>query len=267
MWNVLYLYITHTSASCTTANFRVLSWRLRFSSFLSHLCNGVLKSVTASLPLTSTYTIFHNFWHSSAMITPRISLATVGPIVSARELDQDITASNDRVGWVSSGSGRSTSDILWSCFSILLVCTWKCIHFNVPSIEESEARWHKWGAVPYWPSKLLWWTWLKKIGWMILIVIAPEIGVAMAMDQYLLAREPQEEYKARRNESALPPAQGETAKEDGIDRVKISQTHAFFANMGGFTVRVLHLSPPRQNEALQDKKLLLNQFRKMNPYL
>ncbi|KAL2808965.1 hypothetical protein BJX63DRAFT_407174 [Aspergillus granulosus] len=47
-----------------------------------------------------------------------------------------------RVGWTSSPDVRSTADILWSCGAVFLVCTWKCMHFNLPSLEESEAQWH-----------------------------------------------------------------------------------------------------------------------------
>jgi hypothetical protein len=103
-----------------------------------------------------------------AMVTPGIIFAGLASVLPARALAQNATASDKHVGWVSSGGGRSTSDILWSCFSILLVCTYKCIHFNVPSQKESEAGWFTW---------TWWWKWLKKIGWMMLIVLAPEIGV------------------------------------------------------------------------------------------
>jgi hypothetical protein len=117
------------------------------------------------------------------MIIPSAPSATVAHILSARATANNATTGDGRVGWVSAGSGRSTSDILWSCFSILLVCTWKCIHYNVPSIHESEARWHWWG-----PGARLLSIWMYKVGWMIGIAVAPEIGVALAMHQYLNAR-------------------------------------------------------------------------------
>jgi hypothetical protein len=128
------------------------------------------------------------------IIAPRISLPVAFQSVSARTIAANITSNEGRVGWVSSSPGRSTSDILWSCFSILLVCTWKCIHFNVSSDEERDAGWHKflWETVPYWPQRLLWRRWFKRVGFIIMIILAPEIGVAIAMDQYLFARESQE---------------------------------------------------------------------------
>jgi hypothetical protein len=95
-----------------------------------------------------------------------------------------------------------------------LVCAWKCIHFNVPSEEEQNAGWHKWHAVPYWPEKLLWWRWSKTLGFIIMIILAPEIGVAIAMDQHLFARESQEGRDENREENAN---EGERVKEDSLN--------------------------------------------------
>jgi hypothetical protein len=47
----------------------------------------------------------------------------------------------ERVGWV---SATNNSDILWSCFTIFLICSWKCVHLHIPSVEES---WRKWGRM------------------------------------------------------------------------------------------------------------------------
>jgi hypothetical protein len=129
-----------------------------------------------------------HFSYSSAMIISPVPSTAVAHIFSTRATANNVTTGDGRVGWVSAGSGRSTSDILWSCFSIPLVCTWKCIHFNVPSIHKSEARWHMWGIV-CWPGKRLLLVWMYKVGWMIGIALAPELGVAIAMYQYLGARE------------------------------------------------------------------------------
>lgn len=45
------------------------------------------------------------------------------------------------VGWVPTPSGRGAVNIVWSCLSILLVCTYKCVRFNIPAFEEKEAGW------------------------------------------------------------------------------------------------------------------------------
>ncbi|KAH8587223.1 hypothetical protein B0O99DRAFT_694672 [Bisporella sp. PMI_857] len=149
------------------------------------------------------------------IITPSISPPTAFQGAFARTIAANITSNEGRVGWVSSSPGRSTSDILWSCFSILLVCAWKCIHFNVPSNEERDAGWHKlWHTVPYWPERLLWWRWSKTIGFIITIILAPEIGVAIAMDQHLFARESQEGRDENRKENVN---EGERVKEDSLN--------------------------------------------------
>jgi hypothetical protein len=193
------------------------------------------------------------------MVTPGILFAGLASVLPARALAQNSTESDKHVGWVSSSNGRSTSDILWSCFSILLVCTYKCIHFNVPSQKESEAGWFTW----------TWWRkWLKKIGWMMLIVLAPEIGVAIAMDQYLLAREQCHEEiegeiqkKRKVDESKVVDGKKdvETATaEMNVDKggkQEITNTHTLFANMGGFNLRIYALSLPEQAHTQRNQTL------------
>jgi len=147
------------------------------------------------------------------IIAPSLAWPAAFQSVSARTIAANITSNDSRVGWVSSSPGRSTSDILWSCFSILLVCTWKCLHFNIPRDEERDAGWHKflWDTVPYWPKRLLWRKWFKRVGFIILIILAPEIGVAIAMDQYLFARESQQGRDVNRKENVTKM---EKVKED-----------------------------------------------------
>ncbi|KAL3465910.1 hypothetical protein BJX64DRAFT_252147 [Aspergillus heterothallicus] len=133
---------------------------------------------------------------------------------------QNDTAANqtlERVGWTSSPDVRGTSDILWSCGAIFLVCTWKCMHFNLPSHEESEAGWHTfWGWLPYWPTRLRWKVILRQASWMCIIAIAPELGISMAADEFWQA------WKLRRK----------------VDSPGFTLTHAFYALMGGFVIAV-----------------------------
>lgn len=146
-------------------------------------------------------------------------------------LARNSTSAVERVGWVSSPDTRSTSEILWSCFSVFLVCSFKCVHLNLPTVQESEAGWHTLlaGWLPYWPTKPLRMLMLRKLMWMAIIVLAPEIGVALAAREYLNARR-------------LQKAVGSPA---------FTLTHAFFVSMGGFAValpavegRSLTRSPP-----------------------
>lgn len=129
-------------------------------------------------------------------------------------MTQNPTNAEIRVGWVSVGGGRGTSEILWSCLIVFLVCSWKCVHLNVPNFDESRAGWHRWGHVFFWPERPLWRKWFRKIKWMFVIMIAPEFGVTVATRQYMEAKE-------------MCSLMGEGW----------TMTHAFYANMGGFAFR------------------------------
>jgi hypothetical protein len=119
----------------------------------------------------------------------------------------------ERVGWVSSTNNRSTSDILWSCFTIFLVCSWKCVHLHIPSVEESEAEWR----LPC-PSLPLWKRWFRKVKWMCIITLAPEIGVGMAVEQFMTARKMNKKFQD----------------------LHFTMAHGFYALMGGFVIAVPH---------------------------
>jgi hypothetical protein len=52
----------------------------------------------------------------------------------------------------------------------------------------SEAGWQMLGGWLPCPSSLLLKRWVRKVKWMCIIALAPEIGVAMAADQFSKAR-------------------------------------------------------------------------------
>jgi hypothetical protein len=83
---------------------------------------------------------------------------------------------------------------------------------------------------------------------MMMIILAPEIGVTMAMVQYLQARVPQREQCSQRA--------GQTTNQSSdalTQRRKITRTHAFFANMGGYQVRYSFKLPPQKGEHPQSQ--------------
>lgn len=95
-------------------------------SSLFKCATNITQSATASLPLKCTYSRFpHTSGQVAMIITSGMLPSSLAAVLPTRALAQNATASDEHVGWVSSASGRSTSDILWSCFSILLVCTYK----------------------------------------------------------------------------------------------------------------------------------------------
>ncbi|RDW68775.1 uncharacterized protein DSM5745_08535 [Aspergillus mulundensis] len=138
--------------------------------------------------------------------------------LSTLALAQNNTSDVERVGWASSPDTRSTSEILFGCFSIFLVCSWKCVHLNLPSVEESEAGWHTTlaGWLPYWPTKPARRLIFRKVKWMLAIALAPEVGVALAAREFLRARKLQR----------------------FINLPTFTLSHGFFAYMGGFVIAI-----------------------------
>ena len=122
----------------------------------------------------------------------------------------------ERVGWISSTNNRTTFDILWSCFTIFFLCSWKCTHLNIPTVEESEAGWQMLGGWLPCPSLQLLKCWLRKVKWMCIIALAPEMGVAMATDQFMIARKMNKKFQ----------------------KLHFTLTHCFYALMGGFVMAV-----------------------------
>ncbi|KAF5530282.1 hypothetical protein FNAPI_13610 [Fusarium napiforme] len=131
------------------------------------------------------------------------------------------------VGWVSPAPRRSTWSIIWSCLSIFIVCSWKCVHLNIPTHEEIQGEWHTiqlCRGVPdisFWPKAPLRRKWARKIVAMIGIALAPEFGVALAAKQYMEARRELKEF---------------TKDLSHDDAQRYTMTHAFYVQMGGLVI-------------------------------
>ncbi|KIK53949.1 hypothetical protein GYMLUDRAFT_249983 [Collybiopsis luxurians FD-317 M1] len=105
---------------------------------------------------------------------------------------------------------RTLLQIVWSCVSVLIACTWISVHPNIPGPDDSS-----------------WKAFRRKIGLMIIALIAPEMLVLWATRQWFAARKLSERYPGW------------------------TRTHAFFALMGGFAlyegkkcISVLRFIPP-----------------------
>ncbi|KIK53965.1 hypothetical protein GYMLUDRAFT_178282 [Collybiopsis luxurians FD-317 M1] len=92
---------------------------------------------------------------------------------------------------------RTLAQIVWSCTSVVIACTWVSVHPNVPGPTESSWRILR-----------------RRIGLMMITLIAPELLVLWAARQWFAARRLSKVYK-----------------NDGW-----TMTHAFFALMGGFAL-------------------------------
>ncbi|KAF5687117.1 hypothetical protein FCIRC_2505 [Fusarium circinatum] len=133
------------------------------------------------------------------------------------------------VGWVSPAPRRSTWSIIWTCLSIFIVCSWKCVHLNIPTHEEIQGEWHTFQLcrglpdVSFWPKAPLRRKWGREIIWMTVIALAPEFGVALAAMQYRDARLDLKEF--RRHLSS-----------EDISAQKCTMAHAFYVQMGGIVI-------------------------------
>ena len=110
-------------------------------------------------------------------------------------------------GWTDSPSGRGTFDIIWSSFLTVFLCTWTCLHLNVPASNE--------GA---------WRCLFRKFRWMILTILGPEFVVAPAAGQRANARRTTDSLRA-------------------LGYSQWTLRHSFYANMGGFVLQPRDSTP------------------------
>ncbi|EEB99148.1 hypothetical protein MPER_01227, partial [Moniliophthora perniciosa FA553] len=92
---------------------------------------------------------------------------------------------------------RTVSDIIYSCLSVVLICTWVAIHPNVPEVGKH------WTVVLYDDFQI-----------MIIALLAPELIIIWAMRQWISAKKITEKYK----------------------KYGWGMSHAFLVLMGGFTL-------------------------------
>ncbi|KAK0641767.1 hypothetical protein B0T16DRAFT_220484 [Cercophora newfieldiana] len=109
-----------------------------------------------------------------------------------------------RIGFYPGGLDRSTFDILWTCFGTLFFCTWTTVYLNAPATWERDRT-----------------IILRKLKWMLVTVLAPEVTTCMALSQMLEARR-----LAREMRAALGQSGGEW-----------TTVHSFVVVMGGYEIR------------------------------
>jgi hypothetical protein len=85
---------------------------------------------------------------------------------------QNITALRTEVApvWVGDPSGRGTWSLLSSCTITLGICVWTSIYLNLPS--QGERSWVRWA---------------RKVKWLFIAILAPEIVVFIAFQQCMVA--------------------------------------------------------------------------------
>ncbi|KAF2106052.1 hypothetical protein BDV96DRAFT_617543 [Lophiotrema nucula] len=118
-----------------------------------------------------------------------------------------ITATPARLGWVPEPRNRGTAGIIWSCLLVLFVCTWSVMHHNLPRKDEGFST-----------------TFWRKLRWATLAITAPELLTLFAIMQWNAAR------RSIRDMHNL-----------GIR--DWTETHAFYANAGGFVLEAPDCPP------------------------
>lgn len=126
---------------------------------------------------------------------PSFGSATITPI--ACNCTTDATA---LYSWYAPPTLRGTIDIVWGCLSTLFVCVWASLHLNIPAATDSMTT-HT----------------LRKLKWMGVAVVLPELVASIAIVQWIGARKVASEMR-------------------DLGYPSWTTTHGFFINMGGCTV-------------------------------
>jgi hypothetical protein len=96
----------------------------------------------------------------------RVDSASAAPVQNLTILDSEVSPA-----WVPSPPGRCTWDILHGCVLTLVLCVWTSIHTNIPASKEPLRD-----------------TLFRKARWVIVALLAPEVVVFTAFQQWLTAK-------------------------------------------------------------------------------
>jgi hypothetical protein len=128
------------------------------------------------------------------------------------QFDPECTVPTLTSNFVNSPNIRSTLDILWSCLSILFLCTWSIQHLNI-AVQIKPQNWIQGVCRQF---SLVG----QKLKWMFVALVAPEWTLGQAVADLLSAQRSKAEMVKFVIEADNP----------------WTLSHAFFANMGGFVV-------------------------------
>lgn len=141
-------------------------------------------------------------------------------------------------GFVKGPNVRGTLEIVWSCFAIILLCTWSVIVPHVPEqLKETPGTGFK--------------SWLREIGklsysavikvcWMLYTIVLPEYVLGKALSGFMRARHQEAERKK------IIENGGDTTAAESFEQQLKSWTvsHTMLADLGGFVVDFRNLSLP-----------------------
>ena len=96
------------------------------------------------------------------------------------------SSSDQFPSWRSEPNGRGTWSILSSCLITLVLCVWTAIHLNVPAQNSTRTR----------PA-------LQRLKWVLMGLLAPELVVYTAWDQWISAKRLTKEMQLLRRKVLL----------------------------------------------------------------
>lgn len=139
--------------------------------------------------------------------------------------------------WVDPPTGRGTWSILGSCLSTIFLCVWKSLHLNVPAMDESD-----------------WTKYLRKVKWVLIALLAPEIVVFAGFQQWLTARH---FLKRLHRIFDIKFPKDEKDLSQSRQKRKFDKQYAMYAAMGGFIVEIGHLHNKLKFATLTTNGILL----------
>jgi hypothetical protein len=155
----------------------------------------LLKNRTSLVEIGLNLILFHShYFKMTSILHAFIFYAFMLGVALAADNTTTSKDNGDKmIGWVSPAPRRTTWSIIWSCISIFVVCSWKCVHLNIPTHQEAKGEWHTLQIkflpdISVWPKAPLMRKWRRKVLWMCCIALAPEVGVSLAVQQYVKAR-------------------------------------------------------------------------------
>jgi hypothetical protein len=92
--------------------------------------------------------------------------------------------------WHPEPRGRGTFNILSTCLTTMILCVWTTVHLNIPGHNDGRRQ-----------------RFLRKPGWLLLALLAPEIVAWNAWEQRQIARDLMDALiRARGNKQPSPPS-------------------------------------------------------------
>src|SRR5450756_1738905 len=153
-----------------------------------------------------------------------IRLLLISSLASTSTFSTNCTLPTEMTTLVSGANIRGTFDILWSGLFTIFICIWTVQHLNVP--EQRNGRDPGWWG----DFKWAWKSFFTKFKWMVFTLILPEFLAAKAFAEMVVAR---------KSITRVPRLQGgEGVILSEIEISNWTTAHAFYAEMGGFVVRL-----------------------------